>query len=217
MTLINVADLKEKVEKLEERIGQLFEWRSVRTQRLLKQNERLDRIVAFVDKFNEEKWKGRITKLEENRAKEKKKIKTETNYHHVDWNTFVPVGKDPDSPLKAKVAKAFGSIVKFHEGLWLIQKWNPGDVNENATPHYYDIPDYDIDIKLAIKALEEYCQIKNADVDISILRRSDIIYFCKIGLRGELAMPDRGIVRKSNSLPVAICEAIVSHDESSRR
>lgn len=130
------------------------------------------------------------------------------------WDSNCPIHghlTDPALPLRAQVAKALGNNV-HQEGC--TGNWFMGD--RRTSSECPQIPPYDTDIAKAMGALEEYCE-KNG------LGLNAIEYFPHSGDKNHRWSVKVGVAYNfelggsnstyANSLPEAICQAIVKHKE----
>lgn len=109
-----------------------------------------------------------------------------------------------EPPLNARVHQALGHKVFYANGVWL------------TTPYDANIPAYSEDVTLAIGALEEYCGKRDLAHSICCAGNHKLygywVHFLPNGVGWNTS---RAIVSvDSNTLPLAICLAIVKHHES---
>lgn len=131
---------------------------------------------------------------------------------------FKPV-PDPAPPLKAQVANCLGKKLMLWEDGWrMLELVNPPEYKDQR--RWVPIPPYDTDRDLAMGALEEYC--KKNDLILKI-EWSDT--HSDFNMRYSVAIYNPSTVARdmtditlssANSLPKAICQAIVKHKEQAK-
>ncbi len=122
----------------------------------------------------------------------------------------------PDLPLHVKVAKALG-MKPFQLNMYdnktnkeLGEEWFMSPIGKPPYFNTVPIPDYPNDLVAAMGALEEYDQRQSANLRVEIRKHEDG-WNVWIGMYwGEQKEEALAI---DNSLPQAICEAIVVHSE----
>ena len=135
---------------------------------------------------------------------------------HGGQNTFMKI-PNPALPLHARVHRALGHVINLQREA---HEKTSRDIWRDACPfdfcHSKVIPDYRT-LEQAHKALEKYC--RRNDLMFKIERTSTgqgYIGFGRIMIGDDIADKAREIVMyqlKSDSLPLAICEAIVNDSE----
>ena len=114
-------------------------------------------------------------------------------------------------PLYARVAKALGKEPYWHVDA---QQW----LMKEGPPNYHDIrvKSYDTDLTLAMGALEEYKRKHQFFFSASMMTTSKEWRVCfSESDSDEMGLNDI-VMYSTNSLPIAICEAIVKHKEEGR-
>lgn len=123
----------------------------------------------------------------------------------------------PEKPLYIKVAEALGHNIECQgrdekgSNVWLNELDYDSDSHKPGMTYWAEIPPYDTDLVAAMAALEEYKLKKSVRVAIRLFETN------KRKLRWDVLVNESSSNKNwvvNDSLPQAICEAIVRHKEA---